>query len=216
MARNNSFVPVESQGQDIESDEDLDAGDDGIFDDEDSIFDDGGSGEGSFADQTSTFSTPADPRADHSNALTTREMEARRYEDPKPPQSMPVARQVYNMRSGFKQPKRALVARFDDQGRPLVAYYVNGKQTETFRLPTPEELQTLQTKGRIVKGGIGQVPSEGGGLPWKKIAVAGAAVAAAGAAYYFWKKRKTDDANTTVETVGEIDDSTDDEQEDEE
>lgn len=211
MARSPSrsdFVPVETQGQDEERDDDLSELDDGIFDSDADIFDGGTDAEGVFADRTSVFSTPRDATVDHSNALTTREMEDRRYEDGKPPRQLPAAREVYNKRAGFKgrpQGKRALVAKFDDQGRPLVAYFQNGRQLEPFRVPTPAEFHTLKTKGKIVKGGIGQVNSaeKPSGLPWGKIAVAGGVVAAGGLAWYLWRKRKNADANTVVQQVPE-------------
>jgi hypothetical protein len=194
------FAPVETQGPDIERDEDLDVEDDGVFDD--GLFDDGEQ-EGVFEDRTSIFSTPSDPPADHHNALTTREMEARRYEDPKPPQQMTAARKVYNDRAGFAQPKRNLVAKFDAQGRPFVAYFVNGKQTEAFRVPTLEEVKLLQTKGKLVSGGIGSTEASSG-IPWKKILIGAVAVVAAGGAYYIWKKRKQDTDSTTVDHVDNV------------
>lgn len=198
MARN-GFVPVESQGQDVERDDDLLADDDGIFDSSDDIFEERDEtdtdGEGVFTDKTSIFSRAGDPAEDHSNAITTREMEKRRYEDGKPHESMKVAREVYNLRAGFKQPpkqKRVLVAKFDDQGRPLVAHFVGGKPVEAFRVPTEREFISLKTKGKIVKGGIGETaaPPAESGIPWKKILIAGGVVAAGGAAWYFWKKRR--------------------------
>lgn len=203
------FVPVETQGQDEERDDDLSFDDDGIFDSDDGdLFDGGSDAEGVFSDQTSVFSTPRDPSADHSNALTTREMEARRYEDAKPPRQLPAARAVYNKRAGFKsppKPKRVLVAKFDDQGRPLVAHFANGRQLEPFRVPTPQEFHSLKTKGKIVKGGIGEAAPAG--LPWKKILIGGGAVVAAGGlAWYLWQKRKQakqDVSSTVVEQVPE-------------
>jgi hypothetical protein len=198
----NGFVSVETQGRDEERDEDFTSMDDGNFDDTDGIFDGGTDAEGVFADQTSVFSTPRAPSADHSNALTTREMEARRYEDAKPSRQLPVARAVYNKRAGFKpQPKRVLVAQFDAQGRPAVARFAGGQQLESFRPPTLAEFHSLKNNGRIVKGGIGQAPTPG--LPWKKIAVGGSVLAVGGLAWYFWKKRKQDQANTVVQQVPE-------------
>lgn len=216
MARS-GFVPVETQGQDVERDDDLTASDDGIFDSSDDLFEERDEadtdGEGIFADKTSIYSRPGDPAEDHSNAITTREMDARRYEDAKPHESLKVARKVYNMRAGFKQApkqKRILVAKFDDQGRPLVAHFVGGKQAEPFRMPTEREFNSLKTKGKIVKGGVGETPAPAAdtGLPWKKILIAGGVVVAGGAAWYFWKKRRNPEV---VEAVHEhLDADTDD------
>lgn len=216
MARN-GFVPVESQGQDIERDDDASMDGD-IFDSADDIFDgeneDDSDGEGVFADNTSVFSSSRSASVDHSNALTTREMEARRYEDAKPPKVLPAARKVYDARAGFKDKpkvKRILVAKFDDQGRPVVAHFAGNKQLEPFRTPTQKEHEALRTKGRLVKGGVGQVAPDGSvapaasgsTFPWKKVLVgSGAVVAAGGLAWYFWKKRKNA-ADTVVEQVAE-------------
>ena len=202
MARNNGFVPVETQGQDVERDDDLLADDDGIFDSADDLFDgredNDTDSEGVFADNTSIFSTSRDSSVDHSNAITTREMDARRHEDAKPHESMKIARAVYNDRAGFKaapkakKQKRVLVAKFDEQGRPLVAQFADGKQLEGFRVPTPSEFHALKTKGKIVQGGVGEAPAAAaeGSIPWKKILLAGGVAVAGGAAWYFWKKRK--------------------------
>ena len=206
MARNNSFVPVETQGQDVERDDDLIGDDDGVFDSSDDLFagneEQDEEREGVFADRDSVFSTSRSPSMDHTNALTTREMTARRYEDAKPHESMKAARQVYNDRAGFRQGKRLLVAKFDEQGRPHVAHHVDGKQVEAFRVPTEKEFQALKTKGKIVSGGVGEVPAPAGNIPWKKILlVGGIAAAAGGAAWYFWKKRKN--ATEVVDSIRE-------------
>lgn len=232
MARN-GFVPVETQGPDVERDDDTSMDGD-IFDSADDIFDGENEndvdGEGIFADNTSVFSSSRSSSVDHSNAITTREMDARRHEDAKPPRSLPAARKVYNARAGFKDKpsvKRILVAKFDDQGRPIVAYFAGDKQLEPFRTPTAAEYEALRTKGKLVKGGIGQVAPDGSvasgsAFPWKKVLVGGGAVVAAGGlAWYFWKKRKNA-AATVVEQVNEsaavlgedADDQDDDESED--
>lgn len=226
----NGFVSVETQGQDVERDDDLLADDDGIFDSSDDLFEERDEtdtdGEGVFADNTSIFSAPGDPSVDHSNAITTREMDARRYEDAKPHESLKVAREVYNLRAGFKQPpktkkqKRVLVAQFDAQGRPLVAHFADGKQLEPFRVPTQREFHSLKTKGKIVRGGIGEPPAPegagGGGIPWKKILLVGGVAVAGGAAWYFWKKRKN--AEPVVDNIREsgADDDGDSDDEDSE
>jgi len=212
MARNNGFVPVETQGQDVERDDDLLADDDGIFDSSDDLFDgqndNDTDGEGNFADNTSIFSTSRDSSVDHSNAITTREMDARRHEDAKPHESMKVARAVYDDRAGFKpsakKQKRVLVAKFDAQGRPLVAHFADGKQLEGFRVPTEREFHALKTKGKIVQGGVGEAPAAPveSGIPWKKLLLAGGVAAAGGAAWYFWKKRKNA-AEPVVDNVRE-------------
>ena len=220
MARNNSFVPVETQGQDVERDDDLIGDDDGIFDTSDDLFagdeEQDEEREGVFADRDSVFSTSRDPSTDHTNALTTREMTARRYEDAKPHESMKAARQVYNDRAGFKPGKRLLVAKFDEQGRPHVAHHVDGKQVEAFRVPTEKEFQALKTKGKIVSGGVGEAPAPApaGGIPWKKILLAGGVAAAGGAAWYFWKKRKNGAEVVDSIRESEVFDSQDDESED--
>lgn len=218
MARNNSFVPVETQGQDVERDDDLIGDDDGIFDSSDDLFagneEHDEEREGVFADRDSVFSTSRDPSMDHNNALTTREMTARRYEDAKPHESMKAARQVYNARAGFKKPegKRLLVAKFDEQGRPHVAHHVDGKQAEAFRVPTEKEFQALKTKGKIVSGGVGEAPAPAGSIPWKKILIVGGVAAAGGAAWYFWKKRRNgaevvDSVHESASFTDEADDS---------
>lgn len=235
MARN-GFVPVETQGQDIERDDDASMDGD-IFDSADDIFDgeneDDSDGEGVFADNASVFSSSRSASVDHSNALTTREMEARRYEDAKPPKVLPSARKVYDARAGFKgkpKVKHILVAKFNDQGRPVVAHFAGNKQLEPFRAPTQKEHDALRTKGRLVQGGVGQVAPDGSiapaasgsAFPWKKVLVgSGAAVVAGGLAWYFWKKRKNA-ADTVVEQVAEsagvlgaaADEQADDESED--
>jgi LPXTG-motif cell wall-anchored protein len=221
MARNNSFVPVETQGQDVERDDDLIGDDDGIFDSSDDLFagneEHDEEREGVFADRDSVFSTSRDPSMDHTNALTTREMTARRYEDAKPHESMKAARQVYNARAGFKKPegKRLLVAKFDEQGRPHVAHHVDGKQVEAFRVPTEKEFQALKSKGKIVSGGVGEAPAPAGSIPWKKILIVGGVAAAGGAAWYFWKKRRNgaEVVDSVHESASFADDS-DDESED--
>lgn len=217
MARN-SFVPVETQGQDVERDDDLVGDDDGIFDTSDDLFagneEQDEEREGVFADRDSVFSTSRDPSTDHTNALTTREMTARRYEDAKPHESMKAARKVYNARAGFKPGKRLLVAKFDEQGRPHVAHHVDGKQVEAFRVPTEKEFQALKTKGKIVSGGVGEAPAPAGSIPWKKILLVGGVAAAGGAAWYFWKKRKNGAEVVDSIRESEVFDSEDDESED--
>ena len=69
-------------------------------------------------------------------------------------------------------------------------------------MPTEKEFQALKTKGKIVSGGVGEVPAPAGSIPWKKILlVGGIAAAAGGAAWYFWKKRKN--ATEVVDSIRE-------------
>lgn len=173
-----------------DSDELFDA--DGIFDEDGDIFDDDGDfdveGEGVFADRPSIFSTPATPSEDHRNPITTTQQEMVRYEEPTEKQA--IVRQ-----------KMQLVAQFDRNGIPWVAKHVGGKPVERFRAPTPEEFQKLRNQGRIVKGGIGEVPMKDvtptaqqksflARLPWKWLVLTGAIGAGGFVAYRAYKKRQ--------------------------
>jgi hypothetical protein len=97
-----------------------------------------------------------------------------------------------------------LVAVFDAQGRPFVAYHQNGRALEKFRLPTPQEFEVLRLRGQIVKGGLGEAPAQAqapasvqpqqqqppasGNKTW--LYVGAAAVAVGGLAWWYMQKQK--------------------------
>jgi hypothetical protein len=185
-------------------DDDLFDGD-GIFDEGGDIFDDDGDfdSEGVFADDTSIFSTPSSPSEDHRNPITTKTQEMVRYEGPTEQQA--IVRQ-----------KSQLVAKFDANGLPWVCRYIGGKPIEKFRKPTQEEFEKLRNQGRVVKGGIGDVPAKDvtpttvtkkgrfANLPWKWLVLTGVVGAGGFAAYKLYRKRKVagDDLPMEVEDVG--------------
>lgn len=157
-----------------------------VFDEEEDIFDeDEGDDEGIFEDSESSFDSAHSNPVDHKNALITKEEERADQE--------PAVR-------------RQLVARFDNNGMPhAVARHANGKQLERWRRPTAAEVAKLAAKGRIVKGGIGEVTEQNAaqpaGFPWKKLALYGGGLAVAGlGGWWLWKKYRSD-ADATSEDV---------------
>lgn len=136
-----------------ERDPDQDLDGEGIFGDDEDIFDDEGEfdtdDEGIFADKTSIFSTPKTPSEDHRNPITTRSQELTRYERP-------------IEESAPARARAQLVAKFDANGLPWVCRHLDGKPVEKFRKPTRDEFEKLKAQGRIVKGGIGQMPAKAG------------------------------------------------------
>jgi hypothetical protein len=165
----------------------------GIFDDDGDIFDDDGDfdtdDEGIFADKTSIFSTPQTPSEDHRNPITTRSQEIARYERP--------VEELAPVRA-----RAQLVAKFDANGLPWVCRHLNGKPIEKFRKPTREEFEKLKAQGRIVKGGIGQVPAKGeAGAPppnkfsriLKLLLLTGVVGAGGYAAYRIYRNRKIEE-----------------------
>lgn len=100
--------------------------------------------QGVFSDRESVFDTKR--TVDHRNPVITRAEETAN-------ELLPARRPVST--------KAQLVAVFDAQGRPFVAYHQNGRALERFRLPTPQEFEVLRARGQIVKGGIGETPAPG-------------------------------------------------------
>lgn len=181
--------------------------DDGIFDDSDDIFgDDDGANEGIFTDNESIFDTPTSPKVDHSNPLTTKQEEQQQYETPHKPA----------LREGANHPptattsggvtritapdhnRKQLVAKFDAAGRPMVARAVDGKLIEPFRIPTKAEFDKVRDQGRIVKGGVtpaapvGEAAPQGMAPSTKMLLWGGALVVAAGAGWWWWKRYRAD------------------------
>lgn len=98
--------------------------------------------QGVFADRESVFDTAR--TVDHRNPVVTRAEETAN-------ELLPMRRPVTT--------KAQLVAVFDAQGRPFVAYHQNGRALERFRLPTPQEFEVLRARGQLVKGGLGEAPA---------------------------------------------------------
>jgi hypothetical protein len=97
--------------------------------------------QGVFADRESVFDT--NRTVDRRNPVVTRAEETAN-------ELLPMRRPVST--------KAQLVAVFDAQGRPFVAYHQNGRALERFRLPTPQEFEILKARGQLVKGGLGEAP----------------------------------------------------------
>lgn len=95
--------------------------------------------QGVFADRDSVFDKAK--RVDHRNPVVTRAEETA---NELLPARLPVAT------------KAQLVAIFDSQGRPFVAYHQNGRALEKFRPPTKQEFEILRLRGQIVRGGLGE------------------------------------------------------------
>ena len=146
--------------------------------------------QGVFADRESVFDSSRDPKVDRRNPVVTRAEETA---NELLPSRLPVST------------KAQLVAVFDAQGRPFVAYHQNGRALEKFRLPTPQEFEVLRLRGQIVKGGLGEAPAQaqapasvqpqsqqppaaGSGKTW--LYVGAAAVAVGGLAWWYMNKQK--------------------------
>ncbi len=102
------------------------------------------------------------------------------------------------------EPQVQLVSVFGDGGKVSVAKAVNGKRIEQWRAPTREEWHLLQTRGRLVRGGLAaapEAPAPAAPPPapapsiMPKLLVGGAVLAAAGMAYYLWKQNKEMEEN---------------------
>jgi hypothetical protein len=142
--------------------------------------------QGVFADRESVFDTQR--AVDRRNPVVTRAEETA---NELLPSRLPVST------------KAQLVAVFDAQGRPFVAYHQNGRALEKFRLPTPQEFEVLRSRGQLVKGGLGEAPEQapatvqpqqqqppaaGSGKTW--LYVGAAAVAVGGLAWWYMNKQK--------------------------
>jgi hypothetical protein len=140
--------------------------------------------QGVFADRDSVFDTKR--AMDRRNPVVTRAEETA---NELLPARLPVST------------KAQLVAVFDAQGRPFVAYHQNGRALEKFRLPTPQEFEVLRSRGQLVKGGLGEAPDAAPAAPvtpaqqaatsnktW--LYVGAAAVAVGGLAWWYMNKQK--------------------------
>ena len=139
--------------------------------------------QGVFADRESVFDSGRN--VDRRNPVVTRAEETAN-------QLMPLRRPVTTMAQ--------LVAVFDAQGRPFVAYHQNGRALEKFRLPTPQEFEILRARGQIVKGGLGDAapatvpppppppPPPAANRTWLYVGAAAAAVGVG--AWWYMKKQK--------------------------
>lgn len=139
--------------------------------------------QGVFADRDSVFDSGR--KVDHRNPVVTRAEETAN-------ELMPLRRPVTTMAQ--------LVAVFDAQGRPFVAYHQNGRALEKFRLPTPQEFEILRARGQIVKGGLGDAapatvpppppppPPPAANRTWLYVGAAAAAVGVG--AWLYMKKQK--------------------------
>lgn len=158
--------------------------------------------QGVFADKDSVFDSKK--KADHRNPVVTRAEETAN-------QLLPMRRPVTT--------KAQLVAIFDSQGRPFVAYHQNGRALEKFRLPTPQEFEVLRARGQIVKGGLGDAatvstPTTGTSDQPKNrtwLWVGAAAVGVGAAAWWYMKRQKDKEAprrnrRRSVEEMDDMDD----------
>lgn len=145
--------------------------------------------QGVFADRDSVFETAK--RVDHRNPVVTRAEETAN-------ELLPMRRPVST--------KAQLVAIFDAQGRPFVAYHQNGRALEKFRPPTRQEFEILRMRGQLVRGGLGEAapattaPAAPASAPpppksntW--LYVGAAAVGVGALAWWYMKKQKDVRAN---------------------
>jgi hypothetical protein len=145
--------------------------------------------QGVFSDRQSIFDSNHDRKVDRRNPVITRAEETAN-------ELLPMHRPVST--------KAQLVAVFDAQGRPFVAYHQNGRALERFRLPTPQEFEVLRARGQIVKGGLGEAsapaagapaaapsaPSAAGGMNKTWLYVGAAAVGVGALAWWYMQKQK--------------------------
>lgn len=170
----------------------------GILDNEDS------QPEGIFTDNESLFhghdpSSGDDPRhVDHMDREVTRGQELSPERAIGPQGQSPAA---------LAAPTQQLVAHFDVNGQPIVAYTEGGNRIEEWRRPTEEEWNFLRERGQIVRGGLTSgvasgAPNGAFGLgattpstmtpgKWTAAVIAGLAVLAGG--YYAYTKYKEDE-----------------------
>jgi hypothetical protein len=155
--------------------------------------------QGVFSDRESIFDSSRDRKVDRRNPVITRAEETAN-------ELLPARRPVST--------KAQLVAVFDNQGRPFVAYHQNGRALERFRMPTPQEFEVLRMRGQIVKGGIGEAgpaaggavapaappPSAGSGMNKTWLYVGAAAVAVGGLAWWYMNKQKQKPARANDDT----------------
>lgn len=188
---------VASDYSERDPDMDDDTEDDSLFDEGDDIFsedEEDADQEGVFRDKTSIFSSAHSKPEDHHNPLISKAQEQQQWETPKAHRALPGPATIEQADRAKKQ----LVAKFDHAGQPYVAKHVNGKAVEQWRRPTRQEHEALRQKGRLVKGGIGaataptmapMVMPPAPGMDWKKMAMWAGGVAAAGyGGWWLWKK----------------------------
>ena len=160
--------------------------------------------QGVFADRESVFARGR--KVDHRNPVVTRAEETAN-------ELMPLRRPVTTMAQ--------LVAVFDAQGRPFVAYHQNGRALEKFRLPTPQEFEILRARGQIVKGGLGDAapatatpppppPPPAANRTWLYVGAAAAAVGVG--AWWYLKKKKKGAASKMPRANYDVSDDADDEE----
>lgn len=175
-----SDAPDPDDAEFVEVDEDDDS-DGGSFADTTSVFE-----RDTFEDARSIFSTPRTPPVNSTNPTVTAAQEEARYETAHP------------------REKRLLVCQITKSGKPVVAQYLGRKRLEKWRTPRPEELQFLQSQGKLVKGGLADVPvalvaekSAPSGIG--TVVKIGIGVGLAYGAYRLYKSIQTDEHD--VETV---------------
>lgn len=175
-------MATEDDGDEYEVDEDAGSGEDGgSFADESSTF-----ARRAFDDSRSSFATPQTPPVNTASPLVTKEQEEARYETAQPP-----------------TPKRLLVCQIDKHGMPWVAQFAGKKRLERWRRPNEDEFNFLKENGRLVKGGIGEVPvaAASAGQTWPTPVKIGVGLAAAFAAYKIYQFVKRDELDVNYVEV---------------
>ncbi len=163
--------------------DDDDSDDEGIFEDEESIYGDEGT-------------------VDHKNPVITREEEQAQVYEIKSGKEKPGGGKALAK-------KRQLVAQADKHGKWFVAVFEGKKQVTKWKPPTKEQAVKLDKKGRIVKGGVIDDDREEdetdddtdlgedtatGGITLKKVLIGTAVVGILGVGGWFvYKKIKSDD-----------------------